>query len=204
MTSMPWFGRRGIAILRFVALVGEPSKESPAAIDRIRDPRQLVYLLATTTPMVHQARQYLLEHPSIKAKLRRLIEHLQHDIAVRESMRKIASEPSELTPDEMPPRRRNDGPAREVPPAPDRDGTDNRGLRTMMSTLALPEDARKEVERELERLERTPPASPEHGMIRTYLDWIAKLPWGRATGRSDRHRPGARSGSTRITITCTR
>ena len=39
--------------------------------------------------MVHQARQYILEHPSIKAKLRRLIEHLQQDIAVRESMRKI-------------------------------------------------------------------------------------------------------------------
>ena len=68
----------------------------------MRDPRQLVYLLASTTPMVHQARQYILEHPSIKAKLRRLIEHLQQDIAVRESMRKIVNE----TPlDPRPPRR---------------------------------------------------------------------------------------------------
>jgi ATP-dependent Lon protease len=166
---------------RFLSLMSDPSKEPPAAIDRIRDPRQLVYLLATTTPMVHQARQYLLEHPSIKAKLRRLIEHLQQDIAVRESMRKIANEPCEpLVPDEVPPRRRNDGPSRDI--APERDATDNRGLRTVMSALALPDDARKEVERELERLERTPAASPEHGMIRTYLDWIAKLPWGRATG----------------------
>ncbi len=166
---------------RYLALTSDPSKEPPAAIDRIRDPRQLVYLLATTTPMVHQARQYLLEHPSIKAKLRRLIEHLQQDIAVRESMRKIASDPCDpLAPEEIPPRRRNDGPAREIPV--ERDATDNRGLRTLMTALALPDDARKEVERELERLERTPPASPEHGMIRTYLDWISKLPWGRATG----------------------
>ena len=107
--------------MRFVSLVTELSNELPATIDRVRDPRQLVYLLASTTPMVHQARQYILEHPSIKAKLRRLIEHLQQDIAVRESMRKIVSEtpldPS--TSEEMPPRRR-DGVARELARAGDR------------------------------------------------------------------------------------
>jgi len=166
---------------RFVSLVAEMSKELPAAVDRVRDPRQLVYLLASTTPMVHQARQYILEHPSIKAKLRRLIEHLQQDIAVRESMRKIASDaPCEpVAPQEVPARRR-DGPMREV--LPERDPADVRGVRAQMSGLPLPEDARKEVDRELDRLERTPPASPEHGMIRTYLDWVAKLPWGRVTG----------------------
>jgi ATP-dependent Lon protease len=167
--------------LRFAALVGDPSKELPVPVDRVRDPRQLVYLLASTTPMVHQARQYILEHPSLKAKLRRLIEHLQQDIVVRESMRKIASEtqgePAE--PEEIP-ARRCDGPAREAPP--ERDPADSRGLRAQLGALKLPEDARKEVDRELDRLERTPPASPEHGMIRTYLDWIAKLPWGRVTG----------------------
>ncbi len=167
--------------MRFVSLVTELSNELPATIDRVRDPRQLVYLLASTTPMVHQARQYILEHPSIKAKLRRLIEHLQQEIAVREAMRKIVNEapcdPS--TPEEMPPRRR-DGVAREIPP--EREPVDARSPRGQMGTLDLPEDARKEVDRELDRLDRTPPASPEHGMIRTYLDWVAKMPWGKATG----------------------
>ncbi|HTB74177.1 MAG TPA: endopeptidase La [Polyangiaceae bacterium] len=167
--------------LRFVTLVTELSKDLPAAVDRVRDPRQLVYLLASTTPMVHQARQYILEHPSIKAKLRRLIEHLQQDIAVREAMRKIAADaPCEPMPPEEVPARRRDGPMREL--APEREAGDGRGLRAQMSALALSDDARKEVDRELDRLDRTPPASPEHGMIRTYLDWIVKLPWGRVTG----------------------
>jgi ATP-dependent Lon protease len=164
--------------LRFVSLVTELSNELPSAVERVRDPRQLVYLLASTTPMIHQARQYILEHPSIKAKLRRLIEHLQQDIAVRESMRKIASEtpPEVAPPDDVVPRRR------EGAAVPHAEAADGRGLRGQMAALSLPEDARREVDRELDRLDRTPPASPEHGMIRTYLDWVAKMPWGRVTG----------------------
>ena len=41
---------------------------------------------------------------------------------------------------------------------------------------------RREAERELERLATIPPASPEHGIIRTYLDWIAELPWDKLSG----------------------
>jgi ATP-dependent Lon protease len=175
------------AYMRFVSLVNDSSSETPAAIERVRDPRQLVYLLASTTPMVHQARQYILEHPSIKAKLRRLIEHLQQDIAVREAMRKIVHEtPYEQAPEDLPPRRRETI-MRELSSERDgrdaRDGNEGRGgLRGQLGALALPEEARKEVDRELERLDRTPPASPEHGMIRNYLDWVAKMPWGKVTG----------------------
>ena len=40
---------------------------------------------------------------------------------------------------------------------------------------------RKQVDRELARLEQLPPAAAEHGVIRTYLEWIASLPWGTRT-----------------------
>jgi ATP-dependent Lon protease len=60
--------------------------------------------------------------------------------------------------------------------------TEARDLKSQIGELPLPEEARKEVDREVERLERTPSASPEHGMIRNYLDWILKLPWGKVTG----------------------
>ncbi len=163
--------------LRFASLVMQPPSQPPQGIDRINDPRQLVYLLASTTPMVPEARQHILEHPSVKAKLRRLIEHLQQDIAVRQRMRTIANEPIPDAPkaEDVPLRRQH-----EI--ATDRDAAEARGLRTQMSALRLPGEAQKEVDRELERLERTAPSSPEYGMIRTYLDWMAKLPWGKTTG----------------------
>jgi len=54
-------------------------------------------------------------------------------------------------------------------------------IRAKFEAIDLPEAARKAVERELGRLERTSEQSPEHGWIRTWLDTMAELPWGTRT-----------------------
>ena len=55
-------------------------------------------------------------------------------------------------------------------------------LREKLGKLELPREARQEVERELGRLERAGRESMEAQVIRTYLEWIAELPWNK---RSD-------------------
>jgi len=54
-------------------------------------------------------------------------------------------------------------------------------LRSRFESMELPEDVRKAVDRELGRLEKLPPAAAEYGVIRTYIDWIASLPWNQTT-----------------------
>src|SRR5205807_3966338 len=53
--------------------------------------------------------------------------------------------------------------------------------REQLDAIELPEEVRRQVDRELQRLERLPPASAEHGVIRSYLEWIASLPWDKTT-----------------------
>src|SRR5918912_1267575 len=55
-------------------------------------------------------------------------------------------------------------------------------LRSRLDEAGLPPEVRKQADRELSRLEKLPPVSPEHSVIRTYLDWIASLPWSISTG----------------------
>ena len=57
-------------------------------------------------------------------------------------------------------------------------------LREKIEQAHMPEEAYKEAQRELSRLEKLPAASPEYSVIRTYLDLIISLPWSKSTGKS--------------------
>jgi ATP-dependent Lon protease len=55
-------------------------------------------------------------------------------------------------------------------------------LRERIEKAGLPSEAKREAEREINRLERIPSASPESSVIRTYLELIVSLPWNTSTG----------------------
>jgi ATP-dependent Lon protease len=169
---------------RLVALVPELPDELAAAAESLSDARQLAYLIGSTVPLPVPARQEILELESVPAKLRRLTELLQHELAVRDLQRQIAAQ----TQEQMSRAQREHFLREQLRTIQRELGEDDpeqaqvRELRRRLEEARLPEDARREAERELARLERLPAVSPEHGLIRTYLDWLLSLPWNTTTG----------------------
>src|SRR5919112_1161670 len=168
---------------RLVALIPEVPDEVGAAAETVADPRQVAYLIASTGLVDGAARQEILELEPVEAKLRRLIEILQREESVRELGQQIAAE----TQGRMTKAQREyflREQLRSIQQELGEGGDDPEigELRRKITEATLPEDVRCEAERELERLARIPPASPEHGIIRTYLDWIAELPWDKLSG----------------------
>ena len=169
---------------RLVALIPEVPDEVAAVAETIAEPRQVAYLIASTGLIEGGARQEILELDSVEAKLRRLIEHLQREESVRELGQRIASE----TQGRMSKQQREyflreqlRSIQQELGEGGDAD-PEIAELRQRIAEANLPPEARKEADRELDRLSSIPQASPEHGIIRTYLDWIASLPWDSLSG----------------------
>ena len=178
--------RRAVAELfhRLVTASPELPDEMAAVPANLTDPRHAVYFVASAMPLDVATRQSLLELDPISAKLRRLVDLLQHEVAVRELGRKITSDTEErLT------KRQREIYLREQLHSIQRELGEEEGsdsqvaeLRRRIDEAHLPDEARREAERELSRLASIPPSSPEHGMVATYLEWLASLPWSRTSG----------------------
>lgn len=63
----------------------------------------------------------------------------------------------------------------------DKDATDVDDLRKRLAETPLNDEAREKASRELDRLSRMAPGTPEIGISRTYVEWILDLPWGKTT-----------------------
>src|SRR5437879_12301499 len=113
-----------------------------------------------------------------------LVDVLHNELAVREIGRKITSD----TEQRLSKKQREfilREQAKTIQKELGEDGGDDSevtDLRRRLEEAGLPDEARREAERELRRLTGMQPGSPERGMVLTYLEWVASLPWNKGDG----------------------
>lgn len=165
------------------SLSNELPKEIGIFLDQVKDPRYLAYLLASSAGLGVQKGQSILEQDNLKEKLRALISHFSHEREILTLGKKIQSEAKE----EME-KAQKDYYLRQQLKAIQKELGDTGEAESVNEEYAerieqanLPEEAKKEVGRELKRLTGMSPQSPEYSVIKTYLDWIVDLPWNKVS-----------------------
>src|SRR4051794_29854606 len=168
---------------RIIEQVPYLPEELQMAVANLDDPSALSYLIGGALRIKTEEKQALLEERDVARRLRRLSEILARELEVANIGSRIQSQvQSELD------RSQREYVLRQQLKAiqeelGERDPAEAEvdELRGQLAEIDLPERVRAQVDRELSRLEKLPQASAEHGVIRTYLEWIASLPWNKLT-----------------------
>src|SRR5689334_8959904 len=158
-------------------------EELQMAVANLDDPSALAHLIAGALRIKVEEKQALLEEVDVGKRLRRLSEILARELDIVAIGSKIQSQVmSEMESSQREYVLRQQLKAiQEELGEKDPAEAEIDDLRSQLAELELPEDVRKVADRELSRLEKLPQAAAEHGVIRTYLEWIASLPWGTST-----------------------
>jgi len=157
---------------------GLPEEMVQQVLASVTDAGRFADLVAGYLDIKTLERQALLETLAVEDRLRRVLIHVQRQIGVINAQEDIKSQVQEELGErqrEMYLREQIKAIRREL--GESEDDRDFAALRDALGKLSLPEAAKKEVDRELGRLERTSKDSMEAQVIRTYLEWIAELPW---------------------------
>lgn len=157
---------------------GLPEEMVQQTLAGVSDPGRFADLVAGYIDLKTSERQSLLETLSVEDRLRRILIQMQRQIAVADAQEDIKSQVQEEIGErqrEMYLREQLKAIRREL--GDGNEDEDVAALREKLEKLELPEAAWKEVERELNRLERAARESMEAQVIRTFLEWIAELPW---------------------------
>src|SRR5438034_3545271 len=168
---------------RLISEVPYLPAELELAAANVDDPSALSHLVASTLRLKTEDKQALLEEEDVAARLRAILAILNRELEVVELGSKIQSQvQSDMEKGQRGFFLRQQLKAiQEELGEGDEQQAEINELRQQVEEKNLPEDIRKAVDRELGRLEKLPSAAAEHGVIRTYVDWILSLPWTETT-----------------------
>ncbi len=167
---------------------GLPDDMIEQILAEVDEPGRLSDLVAGYVEMPFAERQELLATLSVEDRLRRVLVHVQKQITVLDAQEDIKSKIQEELGDrqrEMFLREQLKAIQKEL--GEGGEGSEAEGLKELREKLdahRLPEAVRKEVDREWARLSRLGRESMESQIVRSYLEYIAELPW---TVRSEEH-----------------
>ncbi|HEY1715743.1 MAG TPA: endopeptidase La [Solirubrobacteraceae bacterium] len=158
-------------------------EELQVMVANVDDPVMLSHLISGAMRLPTEEKQALLEELDVTKRLRRLSEILARELEVVTLDTEIQSQVQS----ELQKGQRDFYLRQQLKAIQDELGEGDEAqaeaneLREQLEALKLPEEVSKQVERELGRLERLAPTMAEYGVVRTYLEWIASLPWDTTT-----------------------
>jgi ATP-dependent Lon protease len=151
----------------------------------ITEPGHLADFIAGNLPALnHAERQKLLENLDPRARLDEILRHLTRELELLELRNRIQSQvQGQLSQSqrEFYLREQLKAIQKELGEG-DESERDVEDLRQKLEAACMPEPVKADAMRELARLARISPSSPEHGVTRTYLEWMASLPWSVSSG----------------------
>ena len=168
---------------RIIQLSPNIPDEAIGILERIDQPGMLADFLASNLQLDIQAKQELLEQLDVDARLERISSELQRQLEVLELSSKIQDEVRSnidksqreyFLQEQLKAIQKELG-------QQDEKAEEIRELREGIEKAGMSEAVKSEVLRELGRLEKIPSISPEYNILRTYIDWIIDLPWGKST-----------------------
>jgi ATP-dependent Lon protease len=148
----------------------------------VTDPYHIAYLITSQLNLALEEEQAILEIDNLKTMMRKVAEELTkrlETVEMSNQIQKTVKEDMDEKQREFFLRQQLKAIRKEL--GEDDEHADINDLKLRVAEAELGEEPRKAAEKELERLAKIPPSSPEYTVARTYLEWILDLPWESST-----------------------
>ncbi|MCF6092639.1 endopeptidase La [Microaerobacter geothermalis] len=168
---------------QYIRLSKKISPETLATVSDIEEPGRLADIISSHLSLKMKDKQMILETSDVRLRLEKLLNILNNEREVLELERKIGQrvkKQMEKTQKEYYLREQMKAIQKELGEKEGRAG-EVEELRQQLKASDAPDIIKQKAEKEIERLEKMPATSAEGSVIRTYVDWLLQLPWGKRT-----------------------